>query len=69
MVWWLGPAFDKPSRGFLAGWVVSLGEDVFVAGVGLWLVFCPYFENCIVDASIFLWRDFVSLLFVFVTSY
>ncbi len=51
-VWWLGPAVTKLLvvclMGVLFPWMVGL------SGVwwGLGRCSCPYFENCIVDASI-----------------
>jgi hypothetical protein len=62
LVGWLGPALIRLLVGVFVGCVVSL-EDAsctckwWVKG---WCS-CPYFENCIVDASIF-----VAVLFVFV---
>jgi hypothetical protein len=54
-VWWLGPALTKrlvwvSGLGVLFPWFGCLYWQVVVWG---WLS-CPYFENCIVDASIFL---------------
>ena len=62
VVVWLGPAFTKllvvvPGwGGFSPVWALSVGSG----GSG-WCS-CPYFENCIVDASIF-------VVFCCVTSY
>jgi hypothetical protein len=53
VVVWLGPALTKPLvMAFVLG-VFSLVWVLFdVGGVQGWCS-CPYFENCIVDASIF----------------
>jgi hypothetical protein len=49
---WLGPALTKLLVGSLSGCVVSLGGG-FGGVWWMWSWFsCPYFENCIVDASI-----------------
>jgi hypothetical protein len=49
---WLGPALTKLLVGLLDGCVVSLDGGFS----GVWWLWgwcsCPYFENCIVDASI-----------------
>lgn len=63
---WLGPVFIKPLvMVFLLG-VVALVGMVSEVGGGCGWCSCPYFENCIVDASIFV----ANVLFLCcVTSY
>jgi hypothetical protein len=53
VVVWLGPVFTKPLVMILLLGVFSLGGGLFGVGGGCGWCSCPYFENCIVDASIF----------------
>ena len=53
MVVWLGPALTKLRVGLSSLGVFSLGLEVLDVSGGLGRFSCPYFENCIVDASIF----------------
>jgi hypothetical protein len=55
LVWWCGWGRPSPNRreGFLIWVFVSLGWGSGVVGGGCGWCSCPYFENCIVDASIF----------------
>ena len=50
---WLGPVFTKPLVMILLLGVFSLVGGLFDVGGGCGWCSCPYFENCIVDASIF----------------
>jgi hypothetical protein len=49
---WLGPAFTKLLVGFLGLGVFSLDREDFRGKWWFRVGYCPYFENCIVDASI-----------------
>jgi hypothetical protein len=53
VVVWLGPAFTKLLVGMFDLGVVSLGWVFLDVSGGCGWCSCPYFENCIVDASIF----------------
>jgi hypothetical protein len=50
---WLGPAFAILLVGFWVLGVVALVFGVLAVSGGCGWFSCPYFENCIVDASIF----------------
>ena len=62
VVVWLGPAFTKLFWSGVCSGVFFPRADAGGAGGGWGWCSCPYFENCIVDASIF-------VVFCCVTSY
>ena len=62
VVVWLGPAFIKLRVMVFCPGVFALVGALFDVSGGWGWFSCPYFENCIVDASIF-------VVFCCVTSY